>query len=182
MSIKKKYNQTKDKKKLCPRCQSYVFNATIICTGLLEDDVKCNYVYRNKKICEEERKSINGKKLELDQIKKQLSKSKKEFKKLINRNKYIPIKNITPIKQTTPRKQNIPIKQNTPKKQSITIKQSTPKKQRQEKKNNNGYFITKKAFHKNINFIKQTDYIKKKIFDEEWIDDTFDNLKEIIKI
>lgn len=160
MSIKKKYNQTKDKKKICPRCQSYVFNATIICTGLLKKGVKCNYVHRNKKICEEERESINSKKLKLDQIKKQLNKCKK----------------IIHIKQSTPKKQSIPIKQSTPKKQSI------PKKQRQEKKINNDYFITKKVFHKNINFIKQTNNIKRKILDKEWIDDTFDNLKEIVKI
>ena len=65
---KKKYNQTKDKKKLCPRCNNYVFNATIICTGIFKNN-KCNYVHRNKKMCEKERELKNKKLLELDKIK-----------------------------------------------------------------------------------------------------------------
>ena len=65
---KKKYNQTKDKKKLCPRCNNYVFNATIICTGIFKNN-KCNYVHINKKMCEKERELKNKKLLELDKIK-----------------------------------------------------------------------------------------------------------------
>lgn len=80
---RKKYNQTKDKKKLCPRCNNYVFNATIICTGIFKNN-KCNYVHRNKKMCEKERESINKKLLELDEKKtvienKIKNKSKKQY-------------------------------------------------------------------------------------------------------
>ena len=76
---RKKYNQTKDKKKLCPRCKNYVFNATIICTGIFKNN-QCNYVHRNKKMCEKQRESINKKLLESDKINKtKINETKKQY-------------------------------------------------------------------------------------------------------
>jgi|TARA_B110000495_G_C22882588_1_gene514738 hypothetical protein len=86
MTLKRKYNQTKDKKKKCPRCQNYVFNATIICTGLLKNNIRCNFIHRNKKICEKERETINNK-LKLNEIK-----TKRQYTPRKNTNGYFVTK------------------------------------------------------------------------------------------
>ena len=91
---RKKYNQTKDKKKLCPRCNNYVFNATIICTGIFKNN-KCNYVHRNKKMCEKERESKNKKLLELDKIKTIIeNKYKKQYTPRKKTNSYFVTKKV----------------------------------------------------------------------------------------
>ena len=77
MTIKKKiqkYNQVKDKKKLCPLCNGRVFNATRKCQ-LIVNNQKCGYFFISKR----QKKSLNENK-KLEEIKK--SEENKKFKEI----------------------------------------------------------------------------------------------------
>ena len=152
--MKKKYIQKKDKKKLCPVCTTYIFNATVMCYGINSDGNICNYMHKNKKTSENNRKKINklNNKIELNKIELK----KIELKK-IKSNKNKSNKN-----KSNKNKSNKNIK--------IEVNKFIPKY---------NYFITKKKFKKDLNFIIETNKIKKKLFNKKWKDNIFDNLKEI---
>ena len=46
--VKKNYVQTKDKKKVCPRCNGKVFNGTKTCK-LFKNNIKCNYRFISRR-------------------------------------------------------------------------------------------------------------------------------------
>ena len=160
--MKKKYIQKKDKKKLCPVCTTYIFNATVICYGINKDGNICNYMHKNKKTSENNRKKINklNNKIELNKIELK----KIELKK-IKSNKNKLNKNKSNKNKSNKNKSNKNIK--------IEVNQFIPKY---------NYSITKKNLKKNFNFIIETNKIKKKLFDKKWQDNIFDNLKEIENI
>tara|TARA_B110000285_G_scaffold309_1_gene384 strand:+ start:638 stop:1165 length:528 start_codon:yes stop_codon:yes gene_type:complete len=175
--MKKKYIQKKDKKKLCPVCTTYIFNATVMCYGINSDGNICNYMHKNKKTSENNRKKINklNNKIELNKIelKKIELKKIKSNKNKLNKNKSIKnksnknklIKNKSNKNKSNKNKSNKNIK--------IEVNQFIPKY---------NYSITKKNLKKNFNFIIETNKIKKKLFDKKWQDNIFDNLKEIENI
>lgn len=45
----KKYNQTKDKKKKCPKCNGFVFNATSICKLKHTNQLVCGHKFISRK-------------------------------------------------------------------------------------------------------------------------------------
>lgn len=47
--IKKKYNQKKDKKKICPKCKGNVFNATLKCKLLTKENEQCGFEFMSRK-------------------------------------------------------------------------------------------------------------------------------------
>ena len=173
---KKTYNQVRDKKKLCPNCNNKVFNATVICKNV-KDGKTCFYMHQNKRTPEYIREIINS--MDYDDREKYFklleNDKKKSYKKgesivdIVNKI-YNPFRKcngtITPRKSITPRK--------------VT----TPKKKINKKDNieKGIYFITKKNCIKNLNFIKQTIKLKNELYNEEWVDDTFDNLTDIESI
>ena len=57
--IKKKYNQVNEKKKECPRCKKYVYNATKYCKKLINDNI-CGYMFPHKSIDEDVRNKKNN--------------------------------------------------------------------------------------------------------------------------
>ena len=57
--IKKKYNQVNEKKKECPRCKKYVYNATRYCKKLINDNI-CGYMFPHKSIDEDVRNKKNN--------------------------------------------------------------------------------------------------------------------------
>ena len=57
--IKKKYNQVNEKKKECPRCKKYVYNATRYCKKLINDN-QCGYIFQHKSIDEDVRNKKNN--------------------------------------------------------------------------------------------------------------------------
>ena len=56
--IKKKYNQVNEKKKECPRCKKYVYNATRYCKQLINGN-QCGYIFPHKSIDEDVRNKKN---------------------------------------------------------------------------------------------------------------------------
>ena len=56
----KKYIQKKDKKKECPLCKTFVFNATIICSGIVDNGLRCLFMHRNKNTPEKLREKYNN--------------------------------------------------------------------------------------------------------------------------
>ena len=57
--IKKKYNQVNEKKKECPRCKKYVYNATRYCKKLINGNL-CGYIFPHKSIDEDMRNKKNN--------------------------------------------------------------------------------------------------------------------------
>ena len=57
--IKKKYNQVNEKKKECPRCKKYVYNATRYCKKLINGNL-CEYIFPHKSIDEDMRNKKNN--------------------------------------------------------------------------------------------------------------------------
>tara|TARA_Y100001958_G_C21247801_1_gene579624 strand:+ start:6111 stop:6641 length:531 start_codon:yes stop_codon:yes gene_type:complete len=171
---KKTYNQIRDKKKICPNCNNKVFNATVICKNI-KDEKTCFYMHPNKRTPEYIREIINS--MDYDDREKYFklfeNNKKKTYRKgesivdIVNKI-YNPFKKNNGI--TTPRKVTTPRK----------------KINKKEIKNDNLekgiYFITKKSCIKNLNFIKQTIKLKNKLYKDEWVDDTFDNLTDIESI
>ena len=45
----RKYNQTKDKKKICPKCKGLVFNATLTCRLKHMNEVVCGHKFISRK-------------------------------------------------------------------------------------------------------------------------------------
>ena len=169
---KKKYIQKKDKKKLCPVCTNYIFNATIMCYGINSDGNICNYMHKNKKTSEKNRKKINKLNNKIELKKKELNKI--EFKK-IELNKKERNKKERNQKKLNKSNKNIKIKVN----KFIPIIKIKNIDILNLKYNN---FITKKILKKDLNFIIETNKIKKKLFNKKWKNNIFDNLKEIENI
>ena len=181
---KKNYKQSKDKKKICPNCNNKVFNATVICKNIDKDGKTCFYMHQNKRTPEYIREIINlmdyG---DRDKYFKLFSNNKN---KTYKRNKCI-VDIINKIYNPFKKKNEISIPKKASK-VSISNKITTPRKKinKREIKNDNLkkniHFVTKKNCIKNITFIKKTIQIKNKLCKEEWMDDTFDNLKDIESI
>ena len=57
--INKKYNKVNEKKKECPRCKKYVYNATKYCKKLINDNI-CGYMFPHKSIDEDVRNKKNN--------------------------------------------------------------------------------------------------------------------------
>lgn len=49
IKINKKYNQTKDKKKICPKCNKLVFNATLTCQLKNKNGNICGHKFISRK-------------------------------------------------------------------------------------------------------------------------------------
>lgn len=165
---KKKYIQKKDKKKKCPLCKSLVFNATIICTGIDNNGLKCLFMHRNKRTPEHLRDEYNSL-VYKDKLKCIIFKNKEnkiDFKKI---NDY-SIKNENKIEiYSSNIEKSFDLKINFDK---FKNNLNTPKKD---------YKITKKTFSKNMTFIKETNKLRTQLFNQD-DDNIFVNLNEIESI
>ena len=165
---KKKYIQKKDKKKKCPLCKSFVFNATIICPATDNNGLKCLFMHRNKRTPDNIRDEYNSL-VYKDTLKCIIFKKKEnriDFEKIndysINNQNKIKIYSSN-IEETFDLKINF---------DKLKDDLNTPKKD---------YKVTKKTFSKNMTFIKETNKLRTQLFNKD-DDNIFVNLNEIESI
>jgi hypothetical protein len=205
---KKKYNQINEKKKECPRCKKYVYNATKYCKKLINGNL-CGYMFPHKSIDEDVRNKKNNLSIQKKGVQKGIQKKgvqKKGVQKKVSK-KQCPKCNLLTFPATKSCKHiiNNKICGYIFKKCKYTNKKKVSNKIKlgddylYEIKIDNSYMGNIKlddkyideiklddSYLKNSNetrldnkFIDEIKSIRKQLFKETWKDNTFNNLSDI---